>query len=1101
MLAGNIFYGLRGVNKPRKSHLPRETAALLKSLTEKIKTNEDDSLEPAKISMLLFGLQNFTCDASGSASSTVVRDLLKEISSKVSTSAPGWSGRAAGTALFGLRGGSSEVEEVRTLLATLLEKFDAEEEEDFALNPQEIANALYGLQKMSSDHEEVTDILGFFRDKLMSCDARPFKAQEISNIMYGLHRMSSSEPEVRNLINVLTEKIDESTGEFTGQDIGNSLYGLQNMSSDFTEVRDLLTSLHLKVKKSASVLSPQEIGNAIYGLRHMDSTHEAVRLLLTALVDKVKTSEGSFKALEISMAIYGLKSMSSDALEVRKLIEAIGEKLDTCTETFNAQCVGNSLYGLQGMSSSAREVRLLMKQLNNKIRNFPGELSEQEIGNSLNGFQNMSNEYPEVRTLLTTLSKLIEQSSRTDMTSQAMGNALIGLKSMSMSSSHEELLHMLEVLYLMIMRSSHTFSAQAFSQALYGLKNMNSESFEVRNLLCALIEKGNRSDMGTKVEALQIANALGGLQSMSSDDAEVRQLLGVITEKFFEGENDKEMEWNQDNLGRAIYGLKNMSSNHPEVRQLLSHIGTRLSHVESPLTASQLSKVMFSLQKMRSSSPEVRNIVAVMGQHLHTVELDGQAVANCLYGLQNMSCGDAGVKDFMRQLCENIESSVTIVLSPQDIGNALYGLKSMSCEHEEVRRLLVLLCNAAVDCKQPFGAHALSTAFVGMRGCHDKHIEVTDMFFMLKQKLEAFKGTCDPLQVKNMFSGLRGMTSGSRDVQQILTMLGDKLKSCSSSGSGSGRINGAVVGEVLYGMQRMNVEHVEVRAVLNTVSELFPLVTSGEGSAMGATSGRRNNTAVGEEVFDLYSLGAALYGLASISQIHLATTRDQSFGHIMDRMKSSGVIFHLIDRVLAHGAQVSSKFVLANPQSEADYALLNDIAGIPLSHSVTLLRSLNFIEMFIPQLPATSQENLRLIRSNINTKREDLLSLSQESHSPYSPKPFLLPLVKELKSQLARHENVRIEVGSELESFETDITIKIYPDGGGYTLPVYVLNLEIEGLQHSYPTKRRFSFLRDTCLQNKPNVEVVRVHFFDNSISTDKAIAAAVRKVTEKLNE
>ena len=63
--------------------------------------------------------------------------------------------------------------------------------------------------------------------------------------------------------------------------------------------------------------------------------------------------------------------------------------------------------------------------------------------------------------------------------------------------------------------------------------------------------------------------------------------------------------------------------------------------------------------------------------------------------------------------------------------------------------------------------------------------------------------------------------------------------------------------------------------------------------------------------------------------------------------------------------------------------------------------------------------------------------------------------------------------------------------------PLCVLNIEVESHQHCYPTKRRFSFLRDNYLKCKSNTDVVRVDHLSSNI--DQSLAAVVKLVDEKM--
>ncbi len=107
--------------------------------------------------------------------------------------------------------------------------------------------------------------------------------QEIGNALYGLQNMGCDTQEVRALLTALTTKIKASNAILDAQAIGNALYGLQNMSSDTQEVRDLLAASTTKIKASNTILDAQHIGNALYGLQNMGCDTQEVYDVLNAI--------------------------------------------------------------------------------------------------------------------------------------------------------------------------------------------------------------------------------------------------------------------------------------------------------------------------------------------------------------------------------------------------------------------------------------------------------------------------------------------------------------------------------------------------------------------------------------------------------------------------------------------------------------------------------------------------------------------------------------------------------------------------------------------------------------------------------------------------
>ena len=55
--------------------------------------------------------------------------------------------------------------------------------------------------------------------------------------------MSSDHDEVRDVLSALAMKVDSCKEDLNAQALGNALYGLQRMSSDHVEVRDVLSAL------------------------------------------------------------------------------------------------------------------------------------------------------------------------------------------------------------------------------------------------------------------------------------------------------------------------------------------------------------------------------------------------------------------------------------------------------------------------------------------------------------------------------------------------------------------------------------------------------------------------------------------------------------------------------------------------------------------------------------------------------------------------------------------------------------------------------------------------------------------------------------------
>ena len=123
--------------------------------------------------------------------------------------------------------------------------------------------------------------------------------------MFGLRRMSSDHQEVQDVVSVLARKIEASREMFNSQVVSNCLYGMQNMSSQHEAVRYLLSVIGHKIEvtglQGGECMNAQGVGNALYGLRGMSSNRLEVRRLLKALAPKVAGCE----QVPLAMSYFG----------------------------------------------------------------------------------------------------------------------------------------------------------------------------------------------------------------------------------------------------------------------------------------------------------------------------------------------------------------------------------------------------------------------------------------------------------------------------------------------------------------------------------------------------------------------------------------------------------------------------------------------------------------------------------------------------------------------------------------------------------------------------------------------------------------------------
>lgn len=595
--------------------------------------------------------------------------------------------REASNALYGLKCMSSECPEVRQLVFALASKLAVSQTE---LVAQAVGNALYGCQMMTSDHEEVRYLLHMVSIKVAQC-TELLEAQNVGNALYGLRGMNSDCKEVRMIVAALTPKIATAREELNGQALGNSLYGLQGMNSREPEIRSLLSVLASKVSRTWEDLKAQEVGNALYGLKRMNSDVTEVRQLIEALVPKVATSPEILDAQAIGNSFYGMQNMRSDNAPVLLLLGTMADKVMLSPAELDGQAMGNSLYGLQGMRSDKPEVRAVVNAITIKIQASCLEMNAQELGNALYGLQNMTCEHVEVRRLLVALTQKVA-TSKHELTSQEIGNAIFGIQ--GMRSEYREVRQLIRQLAFKIQLSSSLIDPQGIANSLFGLQRMTSNSEEVRLLLAALTVKIEQS---WKVLSPQhISNSMFGLQNLCSAETEVRGLIHALIPKILASRD----ELTPKQICISLYGLRNCFSHHDEVRALMASLTEKLSLCTGQISLQVLSLAFFGAQGMDSNFEEVRALVMVLCEKLANVdEIDAFSVANILFGLQRMNSAYLEVQNGIELLSPMVMTlaDAGLEIGVQVCASLIYGIQNCSCADEGIRRILFVALAFAKD--------------------------------------------------------------------------------------------------------------------------------------------------------------------------------------------------------------------------------------------------------------------------------------------------------------------------------------------------------------------------------------------------------------------
>jgi hypothetical protein len=120
-----------------------------------------------------------------------------------------------------------EVLEVRALLSTLGEKIGMMRETE--LDPKIIANALYGLRRMTGQSPECRQVVGVLLSKMRTGgSAKSYTSLELGRALNGLQSLSADScPDVKLLLGKLAEEVAKSPDVLLARDVGLALAGLK----------------------------------------------------------------------------------------------------------------------------------------------------------------------------------------------------------------------------------------------------------------------------------------------------------------------------------------------------------------------------------------------------------------------------------------------------------------------------------------------------------------------------------------------------------------------------------------------------------------------------------------------------------------------------------------------------------------------------------------------------------------------------------------------------------------------------------------------------------------------------------------------------------
>lgn len=636
---------------------------------------------------------------------------------------------------------------------------------------------------------------------------------EISRMLFGLRVLKPAKSTIALVDSLATVIQHRAPLRFDSRSLGMSLYGLQFLSSDISSVKIIISELNRRLSLCEEVFDPHTLSNSLRVLNFKKSDSDIVRELLSILYTKLISCEEEFDSTPFSRCVRCLCSLDTKTAEVRGIVGAMATKGATCRGSFSVENVIDILCGLQNMDTDYDEVAQLFAFVSNIIRTNQLELTPKSIGKILFFAKNFDGAKPPVANLFMQLSEQIKLFNG-PFDSESLAFAMQGLQKCKINQPG--IPEILGVLVSGASRIDGVICHRDLKMCFLGMSNMTANLNHVRNMLTILT--GHLRRQNEKLTAESVLVILGSTKYMKSEFHEVRDLIAAVAEKV-----EKSNLILGDEKYFMLYNLRGMDSRSPEPVSLLRVLTPSLERPVSSVSGKYVGVALYGLRGMSSALPEVRRVIQILFEEwrLQSIRLDGQAIGNAVYGLQRMDCDCEEVRNIVTLLADMItRSSGTARLNPLAAAMAVYGLKSMEGSHREVRHLIHALTPLIRQCAYTFNSVNISNLLYGMRRMSSDYEEVRNLLEVMAVKIDGCK-SMRMMHVSFALHGMKQMDSTHGAVRDVLGALKRQMDLALEAPHYQDGLTIAFLVKAVVGLNRMNDESAIVREVIGAIARAY----------------------------------------------------------------------------------------------------------------------------------------------------------------------------------------------------------------------------------------------------------------------------------------
>jgi hypothetical protein len=267
----HILFGMQSMNCDS-----REVRRLVSIIASKVR-NCADAFSAHDIGISIYGIRWMN------SGNVEVSELITALTPKIRACNDAFSTLDVVNCLYGLQSMEDRHVGVRDLVGMLSSKFA-----NLTIGPTDmrvVSNAFLGLRGMSS--QDCPEVLGLLEvlQRLLACSTGQVKPRDLADALNGLQNMSSEVPIVREILTLMTPKLRQCSAPLEARDVVRCMYALKSKYAQHHEVLEFVSELTTLISRTKPCLDSMAISKVRNSIKHLSTFDKTVQSLHSVIKD------------------------------------------------------------------------------------------------------------------------------------------------------------------------------------------------------------------------------------------------------------------------------------------------------------------------------------------------------------------------------------------------------------------------------------------------------------------------------------------------------------------------------------------------------------------------------------------------------------------------------------------------------------------------------------------------------------------------------------------------------------------------------------------------------------------------------------------------